>query len=104
MSDTENETRVEVEAHADEDPFAAWPQPESGAVIEDLPEEGTSVEHVEGEIEVPDGYQVIGQPERAPTLGRGRRLALQRRPDEPDARPRAGDARGSGGRVGGDHC
>jgi len=43
----------------EEDPFAAWPQPESGAVIEDLPDEGVSVEHVEGEIDVPDGYTVI---------------------------------------------
>src|SRR5215471_5593472 len=54
MSDTENEAPV-----VDEDPFAAWPAPETGAVIEDLPEEGESVEHVEGEIEVPDGYEVI---------------------------------------------
>ena len=30
-----------------EDPFAAWPQPQSGVVIEDVPAEGVSVEHVE---------------------------------------------------------
>jgi 6,7-dimethyl-8-ribityllumazine synthase len=46
-------------AHADGDPFAAWPQPETGEVIEDLPEEGQNIEHVEGEIDVPDGYEVI---------------------------------------------
>jgi 6,7-dimethyl-8-ribityllumazine synthase len=56
----------------DEDPFAAWPQPESGAVIEDPPEEGVSVEHVEGEIDVPAGYTVIeGNP-----LGRRRSVAV----------------------------
>jgi 6,7-dimethyl-8-ribityllumazine synthase len=56
----------------DDDPFAAWPQPESGAVIEDLPEEGVSVEHVEGEIDVPDGYAVI---EGSPS-GRRRSVAV----------------------------
>jgi 6,7-dimethyl-8-ribityllumazine synthase len=62
MSEIEKEAPVEVDEavpYVDEDPFAEWPQPESGAVIEDLPEEGESVEHVEGEIEVPDGYEVI---------------------------------------------
>jgi 6,7-dimethyl-8-ribityllumazine synthase len=62
MSETEHEAPVDVEEpipYTDEDPFAEWPQPESGAVIEDLPEEGEKVEHVEGEIDVPDGYQVI---------------------------------------------
>src|ERR1700675_1041058 len=49
----------ELEAYLGEDPFAAWPLPASGAVIEDLPEEGTSVTHVEGEIDVPPGYSVI---------------------------------------------
>src|SRR5262245_46101321 len=69
MSDTENEARVEV---VDEDPFAEWPAPETGAVIEDLPEGGESVEHVEGEIEVPDGYEVIeGNPS-----GRKRSVAV----------------------------
>jgi 6,7-dimethyl-8-ribityllumazine synthase len=67
MSETEHEAPVEAAVPAEEvpyadeepDPFEAWPQPESGAVIEDLPEDGTSVEHVEGEIDVRDGYQVI---------------------------------------------
>ena len=45
MSDTEREASVEV---VDEDPFAEWPAPETGAVIEDLPEDGESIEHVEG--------------------------------------------------------
>src|SRR5215831_13645343 len=79
MSDTEREAPVEVDEalpyadqSADEDPFAAWPAPETGAVIEDLPEEGESVEHVEGEIEVPDGYEVIeGNPS-----GRKRSVAV----------------------------
>jgi 6,7-dimethyl-8-ribityllumazine synthase len=69
MSDTEREARVEV---VDEDPFAEWPAPETGAVIEDLPEDGQSIEHVEGEIEVPDGYEVIeGNPS-----GRKRSVAV----------------------------
>jgi 6,7-dimethyl-8-ribityllumazine synthase len=75
MSETEKEAPVEVDEavpYVDEDPFAEWPQPESGAVIEDLPEEGESVEHVEGEIEVPDGYEVIeGNPS-----GRKRSVAV----------------------------
>ena len=49
----------ELTAYLGDDPFAAWPLPASGAVIEDLPEEGTSVKHVEGEIDVPPGYTVI---------------------------------------------
>jgi len=61
-------------AHDDEpsDPFAAWPQPASAAVIEDLPEEGAGVEHVAGEIDVPDGYTVL---EGTPT-GHRRSVAL----------------------------
>jgi 6,7-dimethyl-8-ribityllumazine synthase len=49
----------ELTAFVADDPFASWPQPESGAVIEDLPADDVSVEHVEGEIEIPDGYTVI---------------------------------------------
>ncbi|MEI8105576.1 MAG: 6,7-dimethyl-8-ribityllumazine synthase [Actinomycetes bacterium] len=41
------------------DPFAEWPEPKSGLVIEDTPDEGVSVEHVSGEIDVPDGYTVL---------------------------------------------
>ena len=69
----EVEERVEAgEIEADEDPFASWPEPQSGAVIEDDPVEGASVEHVEGEIDVPDGYSVIeGMP-----VGRRRQVAV----------------------------
>ncbi len=50
-----------VEAAEEEpgDPFGDWPQPESAAVIEDVPEAGVAVEHVAGEIDVPDGYTVL---------------------------------------------
>jgi 6,7-dimethyl-8-ribityllumazine synthase len=47
------------EPDAGSDPFAAWPQPQSGAVVEDLPEAEELVEHASGEIDVPDGYAVI---------------------------------------------
>lgn len=49
----------DMTAFLGEDPFAAWPLPESAAVIEDLPEDGVSIKHVEGEIDVPPGYAVI---------------------------------------------
>jgi 6,7-dimethyl-8-ribityllumazine synthase len=55
----------------DGDPFAAWPEAESAAVIEDLPA-GVSVEHVAGEIDVPAGYTVL---EGTPT-GHRRSVAL----------------------------
>ena len=41
------------------DPFQNWPQAASAAVIEDVPLNGASVEHVRGEIDVPDGYTVV---------------------------------------------
>ena len=41
------------------DPFADWPQAESGTVIEDAPPPDASVEHVAGEIDIPDGYTVF---------------------------------------------
>ena len=67
MSEPEHAEHTEPEAapaedltaYLGEDPFAAWPLPTTGAVIEDLPEEGVSVKHVEGEIDVPPGYTVI---------------------------------------------
>jgi 6,7-dimethyl-8-ribityllumazine synthase len=40
------------------DPFEGWPAAESAAVIEEAPAD-TSVEHVRGEIDVPDGYTVL---------------------------------------------
>jgi 6,7-dimethyl-8-ribityllumazine synthase len=67
VSDPNQET-----AYIDEDPFASWPQAESAQVIEDLPADGAPVQHVEGEIEVPDGYEVIeGNPS-----GRRRSVAV----------------------------
>ena len=63
---------VEAGEAADQDPFASWPQAESAVVVEDAPEEGKSVEHVEGEIDVPDGYTVLeGMP-----LGKRRSVAV----------------------------
>ena len=44
---------------SEEDPFEGWPEAQSATVIEDFPEEGWSVEHVSGEIDVPDGYTVF---------------------------------------------
>jgi 6,7-dimethyl-8-ribityllumazine synthase len=41
------------------DPFEGWPAGESAAVIEDSPSDGASVEHVRGEVDVPDGYTVL---------------------------------------------
>jgi 6,7-dimethyl-8-ribityllumazine synthase len=42
----------------DGDPFAGWPAAQSAAVIEEAPVD-VSVEHVRGEIDVPDGYTVL---------------------------------------------
>jgi 6,7-dimethyl-8-ribityllumazine synthase len=55
-----------------EDPFEGWPEAASATVIEDFPAEGWSVEHVSGEIDVPDGYTVF---EGTPT-GRRRTVAI----------------------------
>jgi 6,7-dimethyl-8-ribityllumazine synthase len=41
------------------DPFESWPAAESSAVIEDAPLDGGTVEHVRGEVDVPDGYNVL---------------------------------------------
>ena len=61
-----------LEPLAGEDPFASWPEAKSSTVIEDVPEEGTSVEHVSGEIDVPDGYTVFeGTP-----IGKRRTVAV----------------------------
>src|SRR5580692_3223915 len=54
-----------------DDPFGAWPQPESQVVVEDR-DETVSVEHVRGEIDVPDGYTIL---EGAPT-GHRRSVAV----------------------------
>jgi 6,7-dimethyl-8-ribityllumazine synthase len=50
---------VPTEAPDEIDPFAGWPEAQSSTVIEDLPEAGESVEHVSGEIDIPDGYTVF---------------------------------------------
>jgi 6,7-dimethyl-8-ribityllumazine synthase len=42
-----------------EDPFEGWPAAQSAAVIEDVPAEGASIEHVRGEIEVGEGFTVL---------------------------------------------
>jgi 6,7-dimethyl-8-ribityllumazine synthase len=49
---------VSDEPASDGDPFEGWPAAESAAVIEEAPVD-TSVEHVRGEIDVPDGYTVL---------------------------------------------
>ena len=57
-----SETPAEVGEDTDEsleDPFEGWPAADSAAVIEDQPLDGASVEHVRGEVEVPDGYTVL---------------------------------------------
>jgi 6,7-dimethyl-8-ribityllumazine synthase len=61
VEDTAVEEEHEVAEEAEEvpDPFGDWPQPESAEVIEDVPEAGASVQHVAGEIDVPDGYTVL---------------------------------------------
>src|SRR4051794_21162012 len=52
----------EVGADTDEspaaDPFESWPAAASSGVIEEAPPE-TSVEHVRGEVEVPNGFTVL---------------------------------------------
>ena len=57
---------------SDEDPFESWPEAQSSEVIEDLPADGLSVEHVSGEIDIPDGYTVF---EGTPT-GHRRTVAI----------------------------
>ena len=47
------------EEQAEGDPFEGWPASESAAVIEEAPADGASVEHVRGEVEVPDGFSVL---------------------------------------------
>jgi 6,7-dimethyl-8-ribityllumazine synthase len=42
-----------------EDPFEGWPAAQSAGVIEEAPADGVSVEHVRGEIEVADGFNVL---------------------------------------------
>ena len=60
--DEQAETTTTVPEDTDErpaDPFEGWPAAESAAVIEEAPADGVSVEHVRGEVEVPDGFTVL---------------------------------------------
>ena len=57
--DTDPSGESVVEEEVEGDPFAGWPAAESAAVIEDTPQDGASVEHVRGEVDVPDGYTVL---------------------------------------------
>jgi 6,7-dimethyl-8-ribityllumazine synthase len=41
------------------DPFEGWPVADSAAEIEESLPDGASVEHVRGEVDVPDGYTVL---------------------------------------------
>ena len=60
------------EAEPQSDPFEGWPAAESSSVIEEAPAEGVSVEHVRGEVKVPDGFPVLeGTP-----LGKRRSVAV----------------------------
>jgi len=57
-----DEQQPDTDAESQEpqsDPFEGWPAAESSAVIEDDPVEGVSVEHVRGEVQVPDGFAVL---------------------------------------------
>jgi 6,7-dimethyl-8-ribityllumazine synthase len=62
--DVESEVEVEPAVEPDEnganlgDPFEGWPAADSAAAIEDIPAD-VSVEHVRGEVDVPDGYTVL---------------------------------------------
>jgi 6,7-dimethyl-8-ribityllumazine synthase len=52
------EPEPQPEPIPEDDPFEGWPAAESAAVIEELPAD-VSVEHVRGEIDVPDGFTVL---------------------------------------------
>lgn len=57
--DTDPSGESVVDDSVDSDPFEGWPAAQSAAVIEDTPRDGASVEHVRGEVDVPDGYTVL---------------------------------------------
>jgi 6,7-dimethyl-8-ribityllumazine synthase len=54
---TTDEPEADVE-NEQGDAFAGWPAAESASLIEEIPAD-VSVEHVRGEIDVPDGYTVL---------------------------------------------
>jgi 6,7-dimethyl-8-ribityllumazine synthase len=49
---------IPVQPEPGEEAFEGWPAAQSSAVIEEMPAE-VSVEHVRGEIDVPDGFVVL---------------------------------------------
>jgi 6,7-dimethyl-8-ribityllumazine synthase len=57
--DTDPGSESAVEDPVAGDPFEGWPAAQSAALIEDAPQDGASVEHVRGEVDVPDGYTVL---------------------------------------------
>jgi len=60
--DDDREGTTTVSEDTDEtpaDPFEGWPAAESAGVIEEAPADGVSVEHVRGEVKVPDGFPVL---------------------------------------------
>jgi 6,7-dimethyl-8-ribityllumazine synthase len=59
MSDTEQQQTDTEAEEAPADPFEGWPAAESSNVIEEAPVDGASVEHVRGEVQVPDGFAVL---------------------------------------------
>jgi len=75
MSETDQQppdTDTPAPQEPESDPFEGWPEAESSAVIEDASAEGVSVEHVRGEVQVPDGFAVLeGTP-----LGRRRSVGV----------------------------
>ncbi len=87
------------ESEPADDPFAAWPQAETAAVIEDIPADPDSVEHVAGRDRRPRRlHRARGHSERPSPLCRDRRRTLQRWDHEPDARLRDRHARTRGRR------
>ena len=57
--DTDPSSESAVDDPVAGDPFEGWPAAQSAALIEDVPQDGASVEHVRGEVDVPDGYTVL---------------------------------------------
>jgi 6,7-dimethyl-8-ribityllumazine synthase len=55
----ESSEQIPLAPPENSDPFEGWPAAESAAVIEESPPDGASVEHVRGEIQVPDGFTVL---------------------------------------------
>jgi 6,7-dimethyl-8-ribityllumazine synthase len=60
-TDESEQSDLEPREDSDEsgDPFEGWPAAESAAVIEESPADGASVEHVRGEVRVPEGFTVL---------------------------------------------